>query len=255
MTTTPDSKPAAATGGGAATAERLLAIEASGRGCSVAVWADGALRADRSEPMERGQSERLAPMIRDSLAASGLAFADLQAVAVTRGPGGFTGVRIGLAAAQGVALAWRLPILAVSGFDLLAAGLPAPGRAGRFLLTVIDAKRPELYAAAYGDAGQPVLAPCLAAPADLPGLLAAALPGRRPLLLAGDARSQALPALQAAGWDLLDSGHGVLQAAQLAAMVAGWPLPAAPQMPQPLYLRPPDTTRPKARAPQPQRRR
>ena len=226
-------------------AERLLAIEASGRACSVAVWADGAVAAQAREEMLRGQSERLAPMIAEVMAASGLAFASLQAVAVTLGPGGFTGVRIGLAAAEGVALAWRLPILGIGGFELLAAALPPEARGGRALLAAIDAKRPEVYVAAWDAAGGKLLEPQLAAPAALADSLAQASPG--PLLLAGDGAPQLLPALVAAGLSAEDSGIAALEAPLLARLAAARPLPADRRPPQPLYLRPPDTTRPKPR--------
>ena len=69
--------------------------------------------------MQRGQSERLVPMVQAAMAAARLLWSDLQALAVTSGPGGFTGVRIGLAAAQGLALAWDLPVIAVSAFAVL----------------------------------------------------------------------------------------------------------------------------------------
>lgn len=228
-------------------ARRLLAIEASGKACSVAVWAEGELRAHSREAMERGQSERLAPMLGATMAAAGLGFDALDAVAVTLGPGGFTGVRIGLAAAEGVALAWRLPIVGISGFELLAAALPAERRAGRALLTLIDAKRPELYAAAFDRADAPLLAPCLIAPAALAARLAPAPAGG--FLLAGDASGQGLPALRAGGLEVEASGITALDAGLLAALAAARALPATRRPPQPLYLRPPDTTRPKARGP------
>ncbi|MCH6588836.1 MAG: tRNA (adenosine(37)-N6)-threonylcarbamoyltransferase complex dimerization subunit type 1 TsaB, partial [Proteobacteria bacterium] len=72
----------------------LLAFDTAGTACSAAIWRDGAVRARRFEAMSRGQSERLVPMIQAVMAEAGVAYPALDAIAVTCGPGGFTGVRI-----------------------------------------------------------------------------------------------------------------------------------------------------------------
>jgi len=232
-----------------APAQRLLALDAAGRSCSVAVWAAGGLRARRCEAMARGQSERLVPLVGEAMAEAGLAFAALQAVAVTLGPGGFTGVRIGLAAAEGLALAWDLPIIGVSSFAVAAAAVAPAERAGRTLLVLLDAKRAEVYAAAYDQAGACLLEGRLVAPDALAALLPAG-----PLLLAGDAVAQALPALAAAGRASPVAGAAeAADAAVLARLAAALPLPAERRPPQPIYLRPPDVTRPGATRPGPRR--
>lgn len=223
-------------------AQRLLALDAAGRACSVAVWAEGALRALRHEAMERGQSERLLPLAQAALAEAGLGFAALEAVAVTLGPGGFTGVRIGLAAAEGLALAWDLPLLGLSSFAVAAAAVPPASRGELPLLVLLEAKRAEVYACAFDAAGAELLPGQLVAPEVLADLLP---PG--PLLLTGEAMAQALPALQAAGRDCHLVPPGEPAAASLARLAAALPLEAAGPQPQPLYLRPPDTTRPKPR--------
>lgn len=224
---------------------RLLALDAAGRSCSAAVWAEGRIRAQRLERMARGQSERLVPLAQAVMAEAGLDFAALEAIAVTLGPGGFTGVRIGLAAAEGLALAWDLPIVGLSNFAVVAAAVPSAERQGRNLLVAIDAKRPELYAAAWDREGREILAPALLPPAEL----AAGLPAEAPLLIAGDAAPQAAAALEAAGRTVLVSAApGEADAAWLARLAAAEPLPAERRLPQPLYLRPPDTTQPRARA-------
>ena len=104
--------------------ERLLALDTAGTACSAAVWCAGKVRARRFEVMARGQSERLVPMIEAVMSEAGIAYGALDAVAVTLGPGGFTGVRIGLATARALALAWARPIIGVSNFEALAAAVP-----------------------------------------------------------------------------------------------------------------------------------
>lgn len=224
----------------------LLAIDAAGQSCSAAVWREGRLRASCGERLERGQSERLLPLVESVMAAAGQDFADLDAIAVTLGPGGFTGVRIGLAAAEGLALAWNLPILGLSSFAVAAGGIAAAERAGTNLLLLLDAKRTEVYAAAEDAAGTPLLAPVLVAPEILAERLASELAEGR-WLLAGSAVGQAWPALAGAGRLALASPPTQPEAAVLARLAAALPLPDPRHRPQPLYLREPDTTVARAR--------
>jgi tRNA threonylcarbamoyladenosine biosynthesis protein TsaB len=99
----------------------LLVIDTAAAHCAVAVFSgDGAPLAQRVEPMTRGHAERLMPMIAEALAEAGLPRAD--AVAVCTGPGGFTGARLGVAAARGLALGWAARSVGVDWFAALALG-------------------------------------------------------------------------------------------------------------------------------------
>ncbi|HKY95665.1 MAG TPA: tRNA (adenosine(37)-N6)-threonylcarbamoyltransferase complex dimerization subunit type 1 TsaB, partial [Kiloniellales bacterium] len=183
---------------------RLLAIDAAGDSCSAAVWSAGQVAASRREQLGRGQSERLLPLVEAVMAEAGQDFDRLDAIAVTLGPGGFTGVRIGLAAAEGLALAWDLPILGLSSFAVAAAALDPAERDQANLLLLLDAKRVEVYAEALDPGGRSLLSPCLIAPQRLAERLAAELAQGR-WLLAGNAVDQAWAAL---------AGRGALQAAR-----------------------------------------
>lgn len=223
----------------------LLAMDAAGASCSVALWAGGAVKVRRFSAMARGQSERLVPMIGEVMAEWGGGFEALDALAVTTGPGGFTGVRIGLATARGLALARGLPLIGVSSFEVAAAAATAAERAGRQVVAVLDSKRNEIFAQLFDETLTEVGAPLEVA---LDGL-AAALPAESrdlPLVLTGDAAARALEALQAAGRDdvLLAAAAGPADAALLAARAALRD-PAAAGPVQPVYLRPPDVTPPK----------
>lgn len=222
----------------------ILAMDAAGAACSAALWRAGGIAARRLEAMRRGQSERLVPMIQEVMAEGGIGYDDLDALAVTVGPGGFTGVRIGLATARGLALACGAPLVGASNFLVLAAAAKADAPRQGSLVVLIDAKRRELYLQAFDRDLTPRTEPAAAAPEDL----AAALPDG-PLVLAGDAVEQAAPALKACGRDFAVSpASGASDAALLAELVAGDPARflAASQPPQPLYLRPPDVTPPPA---------
>jgi tRNA threonylcarbamoyladenosine biosynthesis protein TsaB len=220
----------------------ILAFDAAGRSCAAAIAQGEKVLAERLEPMERGQAERLVPMIEEVMAESGFGYADLDALAVTVGPGAFTGVRIGLAAARGFALALELPQIGVSSLEALAAATGGEERRGRHVLVLIDAKRRDFFAQLYDEALSPQGEPFSATP----GTLGARLP-QAPLLVVGDAAGQAEPALRGhAPGVRYSSAAGHVQAAivarlALARYAAGGDFPP----PGPLYLRAPDVTLPR----------
>ncbi|WP_049621643.1 tRNA (adenosine(37)-N6)-threonylcarbamoyltransferase complex dimerization subunit type 1 TsaB [Frateuria defendens] len=129
----------------------LLAIETSTEACSVAL-VHGEEVIARSELAPRRHAELVLPMADALLAEAGVGRHALDAIAVGRGPGAFTGVRLGVALAQGMALALDVPVVPVS--SLAALALEAP-REDAAILAVIDARMGEVYAACYrrGDDG------------------------------------------------------------------------------------------------------
>lgn len=162
---------------------KLLAFETATEGCSVALWVDGTVQ-ERFEVAPRRHAELALPWADALLAEAGLTRAQLDAVAVSRGPGAFTGVRLGVAIAQGIALALDIPVVTRSTLEVLAAGAAgqrpaadaadATPRAPMRVLAAIDARMGEVYAGAYElAAGGPVphAGEVVAAPGDvtLPG--------------------------------------------------------------------------------------
>jgi tRNA threonylcarbamoyladenosine biosynthesis protein TsaB len=117
-------------------------------------------------PGERpGHTQQLLPLAHELLAGAGLTFGDVDRIAVGLGPGGFTGLRIGVTTARALAQAAGAQIVGVSSLRALAAGADRPPE-GEGVLAVIDARRGEVFAAGFRD-GEEVLAPVAVAPADI----------------------------------------------------------------------------------------
>jgi tRNA threonylcarbamoyl adenosine modification protein YeaZ len=116
----------------------VLAFDTSAAHCAAALLC-GELLIQRSEAMDKGQAERLVPLLEEVLVEAGLGWHDLAAVAVGTGPGNFTGVRIAVAAARGLALGMGIPAIGVTRLESLAYGLPRP------VTVVEDARRGEVY--------------------------------------------------------------------------------------------------------------
>jgi len=127
----------------------LLALDTSMAACSAALWrAHEGLLARRFSAMDRGHAEALFPMIRDAMTEAGAHFQDVRAIAVTTGPGSFTGVRVGVAAARGLALAADKPIIAATSLEVIAVGAGkrlTAEQAQMPLVVAIDARRGQLY--------------------------------------------------------------------------------------------------------------
>ena len=129
---------------------RLLALDTSTEACSVGLWVNGAVGEERYELAERSHTQRLLPMVASVLQSAGLKLTDLDGLACTRGPGSFTGIRVGVSAAQGLAFAADLPVVPLSTLEVLAwqGAQAAPGN-NRWQV-VMDARMGEVYYAAYG---------------------------------------------------------------------------------------------------------
>ncbi|MHB8346499.1 MAG: tRNA (adenosine(37)-N6)-threonylcarbamoyltransferase complex dimerization subunit type 1 TsaB [Acidiferrobacterales bacterium] len=145
---------------------KLLALDTSTAACSVALWDDGRV----CEHFESGEqhSHRILPMIEALLGEAGLRLGNLDALALGRGPGSFTGLRIGAAVVQGLGFAADLPVVPVSSLAALAQAQEQPR-----VLAAIDARMNQVYWGVYVRDGQsrPRLAgsEIVSAPADLPG--------------------------------------------------------------------------------------
>lgn len=216
---------------------KVLGLDSATTGCSAAVWVDGRIAARRAAAMTRGQAEVLVPMVGDVLAEAGISFHDLDRIAVTVGPGAFTGVRIALAAARGFALGTGAGIVGITTFDAVVGGLLAEERAGRMILVAVDSRRAEPFVQLFETTGRALGEPTMPDPRSVRDRLP---PGA--LLVAGDGADTLLDALTGRPDTFFASGSGIPDAAVVAALGAERE-PGAP--PQPAYLRPPDVTPPR----------
>jgi tRNA threonylcarbamoyl adenosine modification protein YeaZ/ribosomal-protein-alanine acetyltransferase len=205
----------------------ILALDTSMAACSVCVYdaGPGLVLASRHEFMDRGQAEALAPMVQETVASAGVAFKDLARIAVTTGPGTFTGVRIGLAMARGLGVALNIPMTGITSLAAIACNETAGDLP---IVVAVDARAGEIYFAAFDQYGHEITAPVIVTLAEAQKLMPS-----RPVRTLGTAA------------DLLrDKNHvrsdaGDLPvAANFVKFAASIPISAAP--PEPLYLRPPD---------------
>lgn len=225
-----------------------LGLDTATSACAVALWdaASGRTLAVRAEMMQRGLAEKLVPMVQETMAEAGIGFADLSRIGVTVGPGTFTGLRVGLAAARGFALAANCPLVGVTTLEAAVYGLEADVRAGHTLLAAIESRRDDLFLQPFSADLSPLSNPADVLPADLPAFAAAHLPAG-PLMIVGDA---ALRTAQVLGiWPgavTIRETTGAAEAlatARIAAMQDAAGITA--RVADPFYLRPPDVTLPK----------
>src|SRR5215210_1821837 len=139
---------------------RILAIDTALGACAAAVLdsSAGAILASESLPMVRGHAEAVMPLIAHVMDAARCEFADLDRIAVTVGPGSFTGLRVGISAARGIALAAGKPAIGLSTL----AGFAAPHIAANQksdVVTVIDARHEHVYLQIFGNGGRTLVPP------------------------------------------------------------------------------------------------
>ena len=126
---------------------KILAVESSGLTASAAVIEDDLLKTEFTVSNKLTHSETLLPMIRQMLDISGIDKHSLDAIAISAGPGSFTGLRIGAATAKGLALALNIPIICVSALEAMGCGLSV--LSDGVICPVMDARRGQVYSAAF----------------------------------------------------------------------------------------------------------
>ncbi|WP_119461529.1 tRNA (adenosine(37)-N6)-threonylcarbamoyltransferase complex dimerization subunit type 1 TsaB [Rhodospirillaceae bacterium SYSU D60014] len=233
----------------------VLALDSAAGACSAALWRQGRLAGHRYRAMARGHAEALLPMVIETMAAAGAGFDELDLIAATVGPGAFTGLRIGLATARGLALATGVPALGVTTFAAVAEAVPPAERTGRTLLVLLDTKRSDLFAQRFDAELEALGAPAVLSVDALEDWIPDG-----PVIVAGDGVALARPVLSglatrcaadiayATAGDLPDAAHVARIAARLFASgtsrgTSGETPGGLPAVP--LYLRAPAVTAPR----------
>jgi len=214
---------------------RVLAIDTALAACSAAVLdtGHGGIVASESLLMIRGHAEALMPLLARVMKASGVAFRDLDRIVVTTGPGSFTGLRVGLSAARGLALATGIPAVGVSTLSAYAA--PYLGVDDKSpVVAAIDARHANVYLQVFAPGGRTTIAPRLAALSDAvraASATAACLVGSAAQAVAAGLAKAAPPPVS------IDARAApeIAWVAQIGAVV-----PEASEPPKPQYLRAPD---------------
>lgn len=209
----------------------VLALDTAGVDCAAAVYDSGSdsVMGEVTETIGRGHAEYLMHVVDEALAKAGVALSAIERVVVTVGPGSFTGIRIGVAAARGFALSLNIYAVGVTTLEVMAATARAQNP-GKSVLAAIDAKREEIYLQTFDADGSP-LDEARAATIDEARTIAAAFDG----IVTGTAVARLSDAPPAERPD-------AFPIAIVARLGAGKP---AGEKPKPLYLRGPDA-RPQA---------
>lgn len=217
----------------------ILAVDTALGACSAAVLAGQDVLSHCFERMDRGHAERVAPMVQEVMEQAGLPFARIDRLAVTTGPGTFTGQRVGLAFMRGLRVALHKPLVGVTTLEVMLEQAVAASQLDAAAV-LLHAKRNEAYCA--GRTGSELVIPVsLRSLDELPALLRETF-GRRELAIAGTAAPEAARQYCAQG----GSARLVEIVAPDALWVARLARTAAEPygVPKPLYLRPPDARLP-----------
>ncbi len=185
--------------------------------------------------MVTGQAEALMPMIGEAMEAAGVRFGDLDRIVVTTGPGTFTGMRIGVAAARALSLALHIPVIGLTSFDVMALNPALARQDGEVTVIVMDARRGQCYVQVLDSSDLAASAGPRIVPVDE----LASAGGRGPIVFAGSGARMAAEVASRAGRtariiapDLQpDISHALAAASQTTSNSKAL---------RPLYLRPPD---------------
>jgi tRNA threonylcarbamoyl adenosine modification protein YeaZ len=211
---------------------RILALDSAVARCSATIVAEGEVIAGYQDDLQQGHAARLPIMVRDCLRDAGIRVADCDLIAVTVGPGSFTGIRGGLALAQGLGVAAGRPVIGVTVGEALADSLPQLG--GRALWSASASRRGRLFL----EMGDKILSVAIT---DLPR-------PPSPVAIAGGAAADVASRLAARGVNVmltdarLPTGRHIAHVAQRRFLGIIRPLPA-----EPLYVDPPEAKLPGGR--------
>jgi tRNA threonylcarbamoyladenosine biosynthesis protein TsaB len=214
----------------------IFCLDTSTRAGSMALWRDGsAISVIHSD--SRSHAERLPTEALAWLSGKGVGFDGLDAIAVVAGPGSFTGLRVGVAAAQGWAFAAGKPVIAVPTLDALASDRAVSGLRDALVIPMIDGQRSEIFYSAWRN-GAEVLPAAAARPADAVDAIRTAFPGAAVVAI-GDGVAKYRSVVDAAGWSSKEMAAPLAESAVRLAAEDRYPR-TLPHAIRPIYVRRPD---------------
>ncbi|WP_239058404.1 tRNA (adenosine(37)-N6)-threonylcarbamoyltransferase complex dimerization subunit type 1 TsaB [Aliiroseovarius sp. PrR006] len=194
-----------------------MAFDTSAAHCAAALLCGDEIVAEKHEDMAKGQAERLFPLLEEVLANANMVWSDLIAIGVGIGPGNFTGIRISVSAARGLALSLGIPAIGVSSLEARAFGAPRP------VWSLIDARRDHFYVQQFAESG--TNPPSLIAGAEIDSL-----PGDR---IGPEVATHPAPTIARIASERLRSGETIVRPAPLYIRSAD---AAPPRDPAPMIL-------------------
>ena len=170
----------------------IIALDTVASACSVAVFSDGKKVCNSRKELERGHAEVIIPMMKEAISSVSFKFLDLDLIAVTVGPGSFTGIRVGLATARSLSVAANVPVLGVTSFEAVAASITEKEWAGIPVLIALETRRDDLYLQMFNEARAPLGEPEAVGRADIISYVSHQLGLQTNILIAGDGAERAV---------------------------------------------------------------
>ena len=214
---------------------KILAFDTALNSCSVAVSEEKNILATDSMSMERGQAEALFPMIEKVMKQAKTSYQDIDIIAVTKGPGSFTGIRTGLSAAKAIGMAGAMPVCGVSTTEAVACAVPKNEKKnGCNILVALETKRSDIYFQLFSCNLEPLSKAMAIMPEEIAELILA------PAIIVGDGSKRLFQELQKKKLPIeLSQASGVPNAVAIAKIASRYKPEEITERPSPLYLRAP----------------
>ena len=171
---------------------KIIALDTVAGASSVAVFSNGEKVCSYRKVLDRGHAEVLIPMMKEAISSVSFEFLDLDLIAVTVGPGSFTGIRVGLATARSLSVAAKVPVIGVTSFEAVAASITEEEWTGVPVLVALETKRDDLYLQMFDEARAPLGEPKAVGSPDTVSYVSHQLGLQTDILVVGDGAERAV---------------------------------------------------------------
>ena len=171
---------------------KIIALDTVAGASSVAVFSDGKKVCSYRKVLDRGHAEVLIPMMKEAISSASFKFLDLDLIAVTVGPGSFTGIRVGLATARSLSVAAKVPVIGVTSFEAVAASITEKEWAGVPVLIALETRRDDFYLQMFNEARARLGEPKAVGSPDIVSYVSHRLGLQTDILVVGDGAERAV---------------------------------------------------------------